>query len=54
MAYVMSELEILSKERRNSGSTWTRNPQFEKDGYLIVKNLWIPEELYHPVPKERG
>lgn len=27
---------------------------FKKYGYLIIKNLWNPEELYHPVPKERG
>ena len=27
---------------------------FEKNGYLVVKDLWDPEELYHPVPEEKG
>lgn len=27
---------------------------FKKHGYLIIKNLWDPKELYHEVPKERG
>ena len=40
--------------RTNSGTAWTRNEKFEKDGYLVVKDLWDPEELYHPVPEEKG
>ena len=39
----MTELEIAHQERRNHGTTWTRNSQFDKDGYIIVKNLWNPE-----------
>ena len=31
-----------------------RNDDFEKDGYLVIKDLWNPEELYHPVPDLRG
>jgi hypothetical protein len=27
---------------------------FDKHGYMIIKNLYDPKELYHPVPKERG
>jgi hypothetical protein len=27
---------------------------FKKYGYLIIKNLWNPKELYATVPKERG
>jgi hypothetical protein len=27
---------------------------FNKHGYLIIKNLYDPKELYTPVPKERG
>ena len=50
----MTELEIAHQERRNHGTTWTRNSQFDKDGYIIVKKLWNPEELYHPCPRERG
>ncbi len=45
---------FLDQERRNTGTTWTRNESFEKNGYLVVDNLWDPEELYHPLPKERG
>ena len=27
---------------------------FDKNGYLVVKDLWDAEELYHPVPEEKG
>lgn len=30
------------------------NAYFEKYGYILVKNLYDPKELYHEVPKERG
>ena len=50
----MTEEDILFQERINTGTSWTRNEEFDKDGYLVVKNLWDPEELYHPVPMERG
>ena len=39
---------------RNSGTAWTRNEKFDRDGYLVIKDLWDPEELYHPVPSEKG
>jgi hypothetical protein len=42
------------QERLQSGTAWTRNEKFDKDGYLVVKDLWDPEELYHPVPNLRG
>lgn len=48
------ELQILIQERTNTGTSWTRNEQFDKDGYLKVENLWDPKELYRPVPEERG
>lgn len=50
----MTEEDILFQERINTGTSWTRNEEFDKDGYLVVKNLWDPEELYHQVPMERG
>ena len=50
----MTEQQIMLQERNNSGTTWTRNEDFERDGYFVVKNLWDPEELYHPVPDIRG
>ena len=50
----MNELELIMQERRNTGTAWTRNESFDKNGYLVIKNLWNPQELYHPVPSERG
>ena len=54
MAEGMNELQIMFQERQNTGSSKTKNNKFEKDGYLVVKDLWDPEELYHPVPDMRG
>ena len=51
---MMNELDILNSERKSTGTSWTRNDQFEKDGYFVIKDLWDPEELYHPVPDIRG
>jgi hypothetical protein len=50
----MTEEQLLWQERINAGTAWTRNESFEKNGYLIIKNLWDLEELYHPLPEERG
>ena len=46
--------ELLVNERKNTGTAWTRNEQFDKEGYLVVKDLWNPDELYHPLPEQRG
>ena len=54
MAEKMTEQQIMLQEKQNTGSSWTRNDQFEKDGYFVIKDLWNPEELYHPVPEMRG
>ena len=54
MAEQMTEVQLLTQERTNAGTSWTNNKQFDKDGYLVIKDLWDPEELYHPVPKQRG
>ena len=32
----------------------TRNESFEKNGYLVIKDLWDVDELYSPVPKLTG
>lgn len=50
----MTEEQLQWQERMNTGTAWTRNESFEKNGYLVIKNLWDPKELYHPVPNERG
>lgn len=54
MAEQMNELQLIFQEKLNTGTAWTRNEQFEKDGYLVVKDLWDAEALYHPLPEERG
>ena len=54
MAECMTELQIMMQERQNTGTAWTRNESFENNGYLVIKDLWDPEELYHPVPEQRG
>ena len=54
MAEQMTEEQLLFQERVNTGTSKTNNEQFEKDGYLVVKDLWDPQELYRPVPLERG
>jgi hypothetical protein len=54
MTEQMTMEQLQFQERRNAGTAWTRNEQFEKDGYLLVKNLWDSQELFRPVPQERG
>jgi hypothetical protein len=54
MAEQITEEQLLLQERLNTGTSWTRNESFEKNGYLIIKNLWDPEDLYRPIPEERG
>ena len=54
MSEQMTEEQLQWQEKQNSGTAWTRNESFEKNGYLVIKNLWNPEELYRPVPQERG
>ena len=54
MAECMTERDLMFQERRNSGTARTKNEKFEKDGYLVVKDLWSPEELYHPLPAMKG
>ena len=54
MAEQMTPEMIKEQEKLNSGTSKTNNEQFDRDGYLVVKNLWNPEELYRPVPELRG
>ena len=54
MAEQMNAQVLGAQEVRNSGTAWTRNDKFEKDGYLVVKNLWDAEDLYHPLPDIKG
>ena len=54
MAEQMTEVQLMFQERQSTGTAWTNNKKFEKDGYLVIKDLWDPEELYHPVPDMKG
>ena len=54
MAEGMTDVQIMMQERMNTGTTWTKHDKFDKDGYFVIKDLWDPEELYHPVPDIRG
>lgn len=52
--YEYSKEELFRQERKNTETSWTRNEFFDKNGYLIIKNLWDPKDLYCQTPKERG
>ena len=54
MANEMTEEELLAQEKLNTGSSWTRNEVFDKNGFLVIKDLWDAKELYHSVPLLRG
>ena len=54
MAEQMNQDQLLHQERMNTGTAWTRNEQFDKDGYLVVKDLWDKDKLFHPLPEVRG
>ena len=45
---------MVMTEKFNTGTSRTNNEEMDKNGYVVVKNLWDPEELYHPLPQERG
>ena len=50
----MTEEDIIKSELEHSGTSLTRNESFDKNGFLVLQNLYDPQELFHPVPKIRG
>ena len=54
MAEQMTQEQIDFQERLNANSSPTNNEQFDKDGYLIIKNLWDPKNLYCDPPEIKG
>ena len=54
MAEQMTKEQLQWQERMNTGTAWTNNESFEKNGYLVIKDLWDAEELYHPISEIRG
>ena len=35
MAEAMTEFAVMQQERLNTGTAWTKNEQFDKDGILL-------------------
>ena len=54
MAEGMTFQDCVRQERANHGTAQTNNEDFDRDGYLVVKDLWDPTELFHPLPREKG
>jgi len=54
MAEQMTLDQLQWQERVNTGTSWTCSESFDKNGYLVLKNLWNPEELYSEVPNQKG
>jgi len=50
----MTAEEIALQEKFHSGSSWTRNESFDKNGYFVVKNLWDSKELTELPPENKG
>ena len=50
----MTEEDIIKNEFEHSGTSWTRNEAFDKNGFLVLQNLYDPQKLFHPVPEIRG
>ena len=49
----MLEGEIISREWECHGTTWTNNEQFDRDGYIVIENIWDPKELYSELGTDR-
>lgn len=50
----MTQQQIDFQERFSANTSPTNNEEFDKNGYLIIKSLWDPEELYCEPPKIKG
>ena len=45
---------ISSLEQQNTNTSPTRNKDFDRDGYLVIENLFDPKKLYRPIPNDRS
>ena len=54
MAEQMAQQDIDCQERVNSGTSPTNNEEFDKNGYLVLRNLWDPKDLYSEPPEIKG
>ena len=50
----MNQEQIDLQERECTGTSPTNNSEFDLNGYLVVRGLWDPEDLYCEPPKVKG
>ena len=50
----MTQEQIDWQEKVNSGTSPTNNEEFDKNGYLVLRNLWDPKDLYSDPPEVKG
>jgi len=50
----MQQEELDNIERIHSGTSPTNNEEFDRNGYLVLKNLWDPKDLYCNPPENKG
>jgi hypothetical protein len=51
---VMTQEQIDWQERINAGTSPTNNEEFDRNGYLVLRNLWDPKDLYSEPPQIKG
>jgi len=54
MEMAMTQKEIDFQERISAKTSPTNNEEFDKNGYLVLKNLWDPQNLYSQPPEIKG
>jgi hypothetical protein len=54
MTEQMTQEQIDFQERINANTSPTNNEEFDKNGYLVLKNLWDPKDLYCDPPEQKG
>lgn len=54
MRQIMEINQMLTQERNNTGTSWTKNKEFDQNGYFVFKDLCDLQDLYFPLPNERG
>ena len=47
-------VDLSKKEKDLTGTARTNNKVFDENGFLLIKNIWDPSELYFPLPNQRG
>jgi hypothetical protein len=50
----MAQEHLDFQEKINTGTAWTLNDEFDKNGYIVLRNLCDANDLISPVPQNRG